>query len=81
MFAGAAEIDWKDPVVAVPALGTMLVMPATYNISNGLGAGFVLYVITHAAARRFSRISPATWVVAAAFAAYFALYAAGVLAH
>ncbi len=73
MFAGAAEIDWKDPTVAIPALGTILIMPATFNISNGLGAGFILFTVTHLAARRFHAIKPLTVVVALAFLLYFVL--------
>ena len=75
MFAGAGDIEWKDPTVAIPALGTILVMPATYNITNGLGVGFVLFVLTHLAARRFSEIRVATYVIAGAFIAYFAVSA------
>lgn len=73
MFSGAADIDWKDPVIAIPALTTVIVMPATYNISNGLGAGFILFVVTHLAARRFSKIGWATYAIAAAFAVFFAI--------
>jgi adenine/guanine/hypoxanthine permease len=77
MFAGAADIDWKDPVIAIPALGTILAMTATYNISNGLGIGFILFVVTHLASRRFKDIKVATYVVAGAFIAFFA-FGAGI---
>ncbi len=77
MFNGAAEIDWRDPVIAVPALSTILVMPATFNISNGLGAGFVLFTIANLAARRFDRLHPLTCVIAALFVFYFALRLGG----
>lgn len=73
MFAGASEIDWKDPAVAIPALGTILVMPATFNISNGLGAGFILFTVSHLATRRFRDLKPLTVVVALLFLVYFAL--------
>ncbi|MCP4601752.1 MAG: NCS2 family permease [Proteobacteria bacterium] len=71
MFAGSAEIDWKDPVIAIPALATVIIMPATFNISNGLGAGFILFVVAHLAARRAKEIKPATYVIATVFLVYF----------
>ncbi|MCP4678984.1 MAG: NCS2 family permease [Deltaproteobacteria bacterium] len=77
MFAGASEINWKDPVIAIPALATVLVMPATFNISNGLGAGFILYAITHLAARRTKDMKPATYIIAGAFLIYFAIGTSG----
>jgi AGZA family xanthine/uracil permease-like MFS transporter len=72
MFTGASDIDWRDPAVAIPALMTILVMPATFNISNGLGAGFVLFTVSHLAARRFRQIKPLTYAVTLLFVIYFA---------
>ncbi len=77
MFAGVGQINWKDPVVAIPALATVLIMPATFNISNGLGIGFILFAITHLAAGRSKAVKPATFVIAAAFVIYFALRMGG----
>lgn len=77
MFQSAADVEWRDPVVAIPALLTILVMPATFNISNGLGAGFVLFVIANLAAGRFAKIKPPTATVAIMFIAYFTLRMAG----
>ncbi len=76
MMQGMAEIDWKDPVVAIPALCTALLMPATFSISNGLGAGFILYVVANLGARRFKAINPAVIVIASAFVLYFIVGAA-----
>jgi AGZA family xanthine/uracil permease-like MFS transporter len=77
IFAGAADIRWRDPVVAIPALATILGMPATFNISTGLGIGFVLWVVTHLAARRAREVKPLVYVIAAAFVAFFALKVGG----
>jgi adenine/guanine/hypoxanthine permease len=71
MFRGASQIDFKDPAIGIPALATILIMPATFSISNGLGAGFILFTIAHVAARRFNEIKPATYIVAAAFLLFF----------
>ena len=48
-------------------------MPATFNISNGLGAGFVLFVVAHLAARRHKRLRPITYIIAGLFVIYFSL--------
>ncbi len=48
-------------------------MPATFNISNGLGAGFILFAVTHLAARRFKDLGAAIYIIAAAFIVFFAL--------
>src|SRR5438876_232494 len=37
------EIDWADPAIGIPALLTITVMPFTFSITNGVGAGFVSY--------------------------------------
>ncbi len=71
MTGGLADINWKDYTVAIPALGVILIMPATYSISNGLGAGFILYVVTHLAARRHRELSPVVYIISAAFCVYF----------
>ena len=77
MFRAAADIDWKDAAEAIPALGAILAMPATYNISNGLGIGFVLYAITHLATRRWRRAGVSVYVIAVLFLGYFAMDALG----
>ena len=44
MMGIVTEIPWSDYEEAIPAFVTMLVMPFTWSISNGIGAGFVSYV-------------------------------------
>jgi len=45
MFSEIKNIDFKDPVIAVSAFVTIILMPLTYSITLGLSAGFVLYLI------------------------------------
>ena len=71
MFGEAARIDWNNRAVAPAALATILFMPATYNISNGIGAGFVLYVVAHLAGRRFASLNPVICAIASLFVIYF----------
>jgi adenine/guanine/hypoxanthine permease len=48
------------------------VMPFSYSIANGIGVGFISWVIMRTAAGKFRELSPLLWVVAAGFAVYFA---------
>ena len=66
-------IDFSDLTVAVPAFLTMVLMPFTYSITNGVGAGFVSYVVLQAVAGKARRVHPLMWIIAIVFAVYFAL--------
>jgi AGZA family xanthine/uracil permease-like MFS transporter len=52
MMRAAREIDWSDATEAAPAFFTAILMPLTFNISHGLAAGIVVYVVVKLAARR-----------------------------
>jgi AGZA family xanthine/uracil permease-like MFS transporter len=73
MIGQVREIDFTDFTVALPAFATIVVMPFTYSIANGIGAGFVLWVALHSASGKVKAIHPLMWVVAAAFVVYFAV--------
>ncbi|HET9139607.1 NCS2 family permease [Actinophytocola sp.] len=73
MMAQVKEIDFSDFTVALPAFLTIVVMPFTYSIANGLGAGFISYVLLRALTGRVRGIHPLMWIIAAAFAVYFAI--------
>lgn len=73
MVARVREIDFTDFTVALPAFLTIVVMPFTYSITNGIGAGFISWVLLHAVTSRARGMHPLMWVVAAAFAIYFAV--------
>ena len=45
MMTGVGEIAWHDPGVGIPALLAICVMPFTYSITNGVGAGFIAYTV------------------------------------
>jgi adenine/guanine/hypoxanthine permease len=61
--------------VAAPVVLTMLVMPFTYNITNGIGVGFVAWVGLKLANGKGRQVHPALDVVAAAFLLYFPRFA------
>ncbi len=62
-------IDWADVEVGLPALLTMAVMPLTYSITNGIGAGFIFYVFLRLVRGR--PVHPLMAVFAAVFVIYF----------
>ncbi|MBA2555412.1 MAG: NCS2 family permease [Geodermatophilaceae bacterium] len=66
-------IDLSDFSVALPAFLTIAVMPFTFSIANGIGAGFVSWVVLRAAAGRAREIHPLLWVTSALFVVYFAI--------
>ncbi|MGW7817284.1 NCS2 family permease [Streptomyces puniciscabiei] len=71
------EIDWADYTIAIPAFVTMLVMPFTYSITNGIGMGFITFTVLRLAAGRFREIPAAMYVVSAVFAFYYLMPALG----
>ncbi|MEU6645270.1 NCS2 family permease [Saccharomonospora sp. NPDC046836] len=73
MIRQIAEIDFRDFAVALPAFLTIVVMPFTYSIANGIGAGFVSHVLLQAATGRARSVHPLLWIVSAAFVVYFAI--------
>jgi AGZA family xanthine/uracil permease-like MFS transporter len=73
MMAQVRNIDFGDFTIALPAFLTMVLMPFTYSITNGVGAGFISYVVLRVAVGRPRDLHPLMWVVSAAFAIYFAV--------
>ncbi len=67
------HIDFSDLTIAVPAFLTMVLMPFTYSITNGVGAGFISYVVLKAATGKGRQVHVLMWIVAIVFAVYFAI--------
>ena len=67
------NIDWDDHTIAIPAFLTIVLMPFTYSITNGIGAGFVSYAVLKASQGKAREVSPLLWVIAALFVVYFAI--------
>jgi len=72
MFTQVKDIKVSDMEDGIPALLTMILMPLTYDITVGIGAGFISWVLIKVAKGKFSEIHPLMWVVAAAFLVFFA---------
>ncbi|GAA0945975.1 NCS2 family permease [Nonomuraea longicatena] len=73
MMAQARKVPWDDIDFAIPAFLTIALMPFTYSITNGIGAGVIAYTLIKAAKGRFSEIPWLLWVVSVIFALYFGL--------
>ncbi|MEY4878215.1 MAG: hypothetical protein RIR72_630, partial [Actinomycetota bacterium] len=64
-------IDWEDYGIAIPAFLTIILMPFTYNISVGIGAGFVSYVVIRYLQGRRKDVHPLLLLTAGLFMIYF----------
>jgi AGZA family xanthine/uracil permease-like MFS transporter len=68
-----ADVDWGDPEIAIPAFLTIVLMPFSFSITNGIGAGFIAYVAIKAVRGRWREANPLLWVIALLFLVYFAI--------
>ena len=73
MMTQVRGIDWDDLEIAIPAFLTIVLMPFTYSITVGIGAGFFTYVLIKVVRGKSAEVHPLLWVVAALFVVYFAL--------
>jgi AGZA family xanthine/uracil permease-like MFS transporter len=55
MLATITEIRWNEPLVAVPAFLTLILIPLTYSIANGLGFGIIAWAVLHLATGNWRR--------------------------
>jgi AGZA family xanthine/uracil permease-like MFS transporter len=74
MMQQVADIDWKDVEIAIPAFLTIILMPFTYSISVGIGAGFLAYTLIKVVRGKAGEVHALLWVVSALFLVYFAIH-------
>ena len=67
------DIDWPEITESAPAVITAIAIPLTFSIADGIGIGFLTYVVVKLLAGRFRDCSPALVAVALLFAAKFAV--------
>ena len=72
MMTQIKDIDWGDITIALPAFLTIILMPFTYSIAVGIGAGFITYTVLRVATGRAKQLHPLMWGVSVAFLIYFA---------
>ena len=73
MITNVRSIPWDDYGIAIPAFLTIVLMPFTYSITNGIGAGFVSYVVIRLAQGRARDVNWMLWLISALFVVYFAI--------
>jgi AGZA family xanthine/uracil permease-like MFS transporter len=69
LVSPGSGVDLSEPEEAWPVVITFIVMPLTYSITNGIGAGFIVYTLVRLIRRQ--RDSWVMYVAAAAFLVYF----------
>ncbi|MGW6744433.1 NCS2 family permease [Streptomyces sp. NPDC055025] len=67
------HIDWEKYEIAIPAFLTIAVMPFTYSITNGIGAGFIAYVLIKTVLGKAREVHWLLWGTAALFLVYFVI--------
>jgi AGZA family xanthine/uracil permease-like MFS transporter len=73
LIAQVKNLHWDDLALTIPAFLTIALMPFTYSITNGIGAGVISYVVLMAATGRARRVHALMWVVGVLFVVYFAI--------
>ncbi len=74
MMQQVRKIAWDDMEIAIPAFLTIILMPFTYSITVGIGAGFIAYAVIKLARGKVRQVHPLLWVVSALFVVYFAIH-------
>ncbi|WP_327346629.1 NCS2 family permease [Streptomyces europaeiscabiei] len=73
MMTQVKNIDWDKYEIAIPAFLTIAVMPFTYSITNGIGAGFLAFVLIKTVLGKAKEIHWLLWATSALFLVYFAM--------
>ncbi|MDT0569357.1 NCS2 family permease [Streptomyces sp. DSM 3412] len=73
MMTQVKNIDWDRYEIAIPAFLTIAVMPFTYSITNGIGAGFLAFVLIKTVLGKAKEIHWLLWATSALFLVYFAI--------
>jgi AGZA family xanthine/uracil permease-like MFS transporter len=73
MISQIRHLEWDDMSLVIPAFLTIALMPFTYSITNGIGAGVISYVLLRSAVGRARDVHPLMWVISVLFLVYFAL--------
>lgn len=72
------DVDFKDLTEALPAFAVLVTIPFTFSIADGIGIGFISYVVLKVLASRWRDVHPLMFCLAAVFAVYF-LYLGGLI--
>jgi AGZA family xanthine/uracil permease-like MFS transporter len=78
MAGNVLGINWKDPAESIPCFLTILLMPLTFSIAEGLAAGFITYPLIKTFQGKFHEVGIGIWILAAIFVFRFILLGLGV---
>ncbi len=73
MMKPFAHVAWDEPTELIPAIVTLLIIPLSFSIADGVGLGVISYVILKVAHQKIKDIHPMMWVLALVFLLYFSL--------
>jgi AGZA family xanthine/uracil permease-like MFS transporter len=79
MMQNVTDIGWNDLTHAIPAGLTIIIMPLTYSIAYGIGAGIISYPLMKAAAGEWDDTNIGQWLLAGSFVLYFGIRTSGML--
>ena len=71
MMSQVAHVDWDDVEDGIPAFLTIALMPFTYSISVGIGAGFIVYCLIKLFRGKARQVHPLLWAISGLFVVYF----------
>jgi AGZA family xanthine/uracil permease-like MFS transporter len=64
-------IEWDNIEVAIPAFLTIIVMPLSYSIADGIAVGFIFYTLVKVLKGKFKEIDPFLYILSFLFVLYF----------
>ncbi|MCK7642738.1 NCS2 family permease [Corynebacterium sp. CCM 8835] len=73
MMGQVVDIDFTEFHIALPAFLTIVIMPFTYSIANGIGVGFIAYVLMALAGGQAKKVHWLLWLISALFMVYFTI--------
>lgn len=74
MIQGITHIDWEDITEAVPAFLTIVFMPFTYSIADGIAMGFISYALVKLFTGQAKQVPYMVWIIALLWAVKFAVF-------
>lgn len=78
MAGNVTGINWSDPAESIPSFLTILIMPLSYSIAEGLAVGFITYPLIKAFQGKAHETNLAVWILAGVFILRFVLLALGI---
>jgi AGZA family xanthine/uracil permease-like MFS transporter len=73
MVSHVKEVDFTDPTEAVPAFLTVVIMPLSFSIANGIAFGLISYIVIKACTGRIKEVKPLAVVIALLFVLQYIL--------